>query len=416
MKRTLPMLRSLLGLLLLAACTAVGQDVDVSSQDAVQKARSLAFAGKPTRPQALALLKDHLAVSTDDVDARVFYGIVLSWDGQYDEARRQLTEVLAGHPTYGDALSALINVELWSDHPARAAELAKDAAQRDPSSAGYLISEARALRDLNRNKEAVAVLDKALVIEPNNEDAKKLRRRFLDTPRLWEAQVEHVTDFFSAGKATQHETIGSLRGPTPMGSLTADFSRADRFGLVSYQSQLEFYPHIRSGTYGYLNIGYSSDRELYPRWRGAASIFHGIGHGFEVSGGVTHMEFSSAVNVYNVGLARYWGNWLFTVRDYLTPDAVAGTSHTEVYSARRMFGNEGIHDYIEFRYSHGSSLAQARTTLDIQTFNSSKGAIVIDKGIKHFNVAFSAAAASEEQVFGGKINRFTLDGSLYYRF
>lgn len=414
------MKKLVLGLLLGTAAIASAQNApapDVASQEAVQQARTLAFSGKQNRPQALALLKDHLAVKPDDVDARVFYGIVLSWDGQYDLSRAQLSEVLAGHPTYGDAISALINVELWSDRPEHAVQLARDAAAQDPKNAALLIQEARGLRDMNRGKQSIAVLDQVLTLEPNNQEAKNLRRRWSDTPRLWEAQVDHVTDFFSAGKATQHETLGSVRGPTPLGSLIADFSRADRFGLVSYQSQLEFYPHIRPGTYGYLNVGYSSDRVLYPRWRFAGNIFHGIGHGFEVSGGMTRLDFSSSTaNIYNVALARYWGNWLFTARDYLTPDSLTGTSHTEFFSARRMFGNEGIHDYVEFRFSHGSSLAQARTTLDILTLSSTKGTFVVDKGFGHFNLAFSAAAASEDQVFGGKINRYTLDGTLYYRF
>lgn len=51
-------------------------------------------------------------------------GTVLSWEGRYDEARRELEAVLAGNPTHGDALPALINVELWSGHSAAAEELA----------------------------------------------------------------------------------------------------------------------------------------------------------------------------------------------------------------------------------------------------------------------------------------------------
>ena len=45
-----------------------------------------------------------------------FCGIVLSWEGKSNESRTELQRVLAEHPGNGDALQALINVELWSDH------------------------------------------------------------------------------------------------------------------------------------------------------------------------------------------------------------------------------------------------------------------------------------------------------------
>src|SRR6476660_3191913 len=98
-----------------------------NAEEVFKQARDLAVAGK--RTEALELLKTHLEEHPSDSDARVIYGVVLSWEGKYDEARVQLSQVLSVNPTHGDALPALINIELWSDHADRAAALAAQGLQ-----------------------------------------------------------------------------------------------------------------------------------------------------------------------------------------------------------------------------------------------------------------------------------------------
>src|ERR1700730_4249124 len=92
-----------------------------SDRDVIARARSLAIANE--RLEALALLDKRLADHPDDSDAWTLYGVILSWGGRYDDARKVLDSVLERNANHGDALPALINVELWSDHPERAEEL-----------------------------------------------------------------------------------------------------------------------------------------------------------------------------------------------------------------------------------------------------------------------------------------------------
>src|SRR5687767_10015195 len=80
--------------------------------DVIALARTAAMEGR--RVAALTMLEQHLAQSPADVDARLVYGLVLSWEGRYDDARRELQRVLAEAPGYADARSALANVDLWS--------------------------------------------------------------------------------------------------------------------------------------------------------------------------------------------------------------------------------------------------------------------------------------------------------------
>jgi YaiO family outer membrane protein len=386
------------------------------ADDVVAQARTLAYSGRDHRPQALALLKDHLAQQPDDTEARVLYATVLSWQGRYDEAREQLKQVLSASPDHADALPALINVELWSGHPGNAEQLAHEALVRRPDRVNLMIAEAHALDNLNHPREALALLDHALKLDPSNRDAKEMRRRITVTSQKFEFLVNHVFDWFSDGRNGQHETAVSMSGPTPFGSVVGRINRADRFDLTSYQEEIDFYPHFRSGTYGYLNVGYSADNNLYPVARVGAELFQSLPRGFEVSGGYRHLEFTSGVDIYTFSLAKYFHNFLFSGRGFVTPGA-PGTSGTALLSVRYFLGAEGLHDFVEFRYSVGASPAQATTSLDIEVLSSSKYSAVVDKRLAtHWLAEFSGSISQSQQLGLSHLRQYEVQGYIFYRF
>ena len=402
-------------LLLLGATALAWAQAAPAAEAPLAKARRLAFSGREHRAEALAVLEDALKQDPTDSDVRTFYGIVLSWEGRYDESRSQLEQVLATHPNHGDAAPALVRVELWSDNPARAEALATAYLQQKPNDTEMMYLLARAQRNQNRYKDALATLDQLLAIEPSNQDARHMRRTLTVDSWHWEVAATHTTDFLGKGRSPQHEDSWQARGPTRFGSLIGRVSRADEFGLTSYQIETDFYPRFRPGTYAYLNLGASPDQTLYPKYRIGADLYQSVGHGFEISGGYRRLQFSDDTNMFTAAVYKYKGDWLFMGRVYLTPDNL-GVSHTIVVGARYFLGSEGVHDYIEVRFSRGSSLALARTTLDIIGLNSTRVTLEVDKTIGHFAIDIKGGAGSEELAPGDKLNRFTVQGSLYYRF
>lgn len=408
---------ALISLTLLLSLTALpAAALPVVDQDVVAQARTMAYKGGEQRRQALAMLKDYLGQHPDDNEARVLYGTVLSWEGQYDESRKQLQQVLATSPDHGDALPALINVELWSGHPDNAKHLAQDALARHPERVNLMVAEAHALNNLNRPKEALAVLDRALKLEPGNKDAKDMRRRITVTSQKFEFLINHVYDWFSDGRNGQHETSFSLSAPTGYGSVIGRVNRADRFAETSYQGEIDFYPHFRSGTYGYFNVGYSPDNTLYPVYRLGAELYQSLPHGFETSGGYRRLDFGSGVNIYTFSLAKYYGNFLFTGRGFVTP-GFPGTSGTGLLSVRYFLGAEGLHDYLEFRYSYGASPAQATTTLDIEVLASSKYTGVFDKRLNtHWLAEVTGSIAQSQQLGLSHLRQYEVQGYIFYRF
>lgn len=116
------MRRTLIGWL--AVCViAVAASVSGQTIDPIAAARS---AETPSaRARAIGLLRDRLTSAPDDADAARWLGVVLARDGQYDEARTLLQGLRAKYPRDVDVVVALANVELWSQHPQQAREIAR---------------------------------------------------------------------------------------------------------------------------------------------------------------------------------------------------------------------------------------------------------------------------------------------------
>jgi YaiO family outer membrane protein len=407
-----PMLAGILLATLLVSVSPAAYAID----DIVAQAGTLARSGKEHHEEALALLQQRLAQTPDDTDARVLYGVVLSWQGRYDEARTQLSQVLAKNPTHADALPALINVEIWSDHPDRADELAKQGLAKNPSDIDLLLLEAHALRNMKQYQAEASVLNEVLTLEPENKAAKQMRRSLMELDTKWEAGTEESYDWFSDGRSALHETSLYLRGRSPWGTLIGTFNRADQYSESSYQTQLDYYPHFRPGTYADINVGYSADANLYPSYRVGADLFQSIGHGMEASGGFRHLAFSSGVNIYTFALAKYYSDWLFTTRGYVTP-GFPGTSGTAVFSARRFFGSEGLHNYVEFDFSQGASPATAQTLQDIVVLSSSHFSAYLDKSLHgRWGAELGGGISREQRAILQNLRRYSVSGQVYYRF
>lgn len=293
--KTIAIIAIVLALLVLPAAAWAQADV-------IAAARTAAAEGR--RADALTTLEQHLAQSPEDVDARLVYGLVLSWDGRYDEARRELQRVLAAAPGYTDARVALTNVERWS-------------------------------------------------------------RRRGASRRGWTANVSYSHDRFNDDRGPWHEQSVSLSRSTPIGSIGVRGTRADRFSLTDEQVDVELYPAFRDGTYAYVGFGVAPDGVLYPHRRGAFDLYQSLGRGFEVSAGYRRLEFEDLTHIYVATLTKYIGTWMASGRVYHVPargPVDASSSYHGVI--RRYFGADGT-SFAGFGVGHGLSREEVRSVGDV---------------------------------------------------
>jgi YaiO family outer membrane protein len=313
-----------LAFVLLSCTRAAAQD------DVLAKARQAATSGH--RADALQILEERLAVAPRDVDARLLYGLVLSWEGRYDDARPVLQQVLAQAPGYADARVALMNVEYWSGRSSAARELA----------------------------------DEILVTDPGNAQARVVRERL--TLRRWEAGASYSVDSFDDGTDPWHEAAISLTRKTRVGAVILRGNRAERFDEVDQLGEVDFYPRFRPGTYAYISAGVAPDPVLYPRYRVAFDLYQSLGRGFEVSGGGRYLDFEEPATIYAAALSKYLGNWMLTGKLNYIPGSGDLNSTSGYGGARRYFGGDGT-SFVGVAYSHGFNVEEVRNLVDLATLH-----------------------------------------------
>ncbi len=376
------------------------------------RARALAVGGE--RAAAITLLRTAAVLRPDDSDTRVLLGTILGWDGQYDDARHELEIVLMENPTHGDALPAMIAVELAAGDPGRAEELTRRGLVQRPAEPDYLLGLTRALVALNRLTEARDTLERLFAIDPRNAQAEVLRGELQHALRLWHASIGTSYDGFSDGRAAWRESHVGLSRTTALGPVLMNASRAERFGLTDSQIGVEIYPLLRPGTYGYVAGAYSPDARLYPRYRYAADLYQSLGAGFEGAAGFRRLGFGRGVNIYVGSLAKYYGNWLFSGRVFVSP-ANAGTSRSTHFSVRRYIGSSRTH--VGVRYGRGAWREEPVSLRDLEVLDSDVGAAEASINLTdRFGLSVGGSYSREDRVERLDLRQYSVSTGLQVRF
>lgn len=337
--------------------------VTANEQDIYTQARKLALNGE--RERAMAMLEKALGDAPNS-DQQVLYGLILSWEGRYDEAREALAGVLAEDPANGDALAALINVHWWKGDTETALRVAVDAVEQHPDDARFLVRAARAYDRLKRPKEAKQYLRRAMRADSSNDEVRQLRRSMMDELADTSVGFDTYVEWFDDGRDPWKEALVEFNQRTPVGTAVTRVSYASRFGLGSSQVELDVHPKFRDGTYGFFNVGYSPDARLYPSTRFGGEVYQRLPYGFEGSAGYFQLNFQRNVGIYVGSLARYYGNWLFIGRVFVVPNQ-EGASRSFHWTARKYFNRR---DFFGIRYAHGRAFERPRSVNDLAVLNS----------------------------------------------
>jgi YaiO family outer membrane protein len=311
--------RTLATLVLLSGAARAQDDVIASARAASSEGRTA---------ESIQMLERHLAETPGDVDARLTYGLILSWNGRYDEARGELRRVLADSPGYTDARVALMNVEWWDGQTHAARELA----------------------------------DAVLASNPGNPAARLMRQRLDARTRPWTVTTWYSLDTFDDMPAW-HESSVALGRQTPVGRVIVRGTNAARFGYTDQLVEIEAYPTFRAGTYAFLGIGTGTRQDLYPTYRAAFDLYQSLGHGLEISGGYRRLVFTDPVSIYVATLTQYFGQWAVTGRTYFVPSSAydSWSFHAE---SRRYVGGAG-RSFVGLTVSQGLSREEPRGLGDV---------------------------------------------------
>jgi YaiO family outer membrane protein len=315
--------------------------------------------------KAEEICKQILSVKEDE-DVRFYLGLLYSWDGKYDDARRELNNVQEKQPSNKEIIVARANVELWSKNPQTALQILNKALVDFPDDEEFLYMKALALVDLKKIDEAIAVLEHLLKLYPANEKAQKLLKSLKVSKKKNSISANYVNDFFDNGNIWTSGYIQYGR-KIPLGELLARVNYAHRFGLYGLQYEADAYLRTSSSNYVYLNAGFSN-ASLFPRYRAGFEFFQALPYNFEASLGFRYFWFNSATSqvlVHTGSIGKYWKKYWLAFREYVTP-LNGRVYYTELLEGRRFFLGDK-ENYVGFQYTHGSSPDENHTYLNNKT-------------------------------------------------
>ncbi len=186
-------------------------------------------------------------------------------------------------------------------------------------------------------------------------------------PDRW-ATLKYLHDSFDRELTAWNEADISYGQKTSLGSIIGRANLAHRFDENGIQGEVDAYPHLGDGAYGYLNLGFSGDA-IFPKFRTGGEAFFSVPWSMEVSGGYRYLKFqSSSVLLLTASVSKYLGNYLFTVRPYYSPDSI-GDSLSVSLLARRYIGDS---DYVGLSIGAGASSDQRQSTQEVFRLHSRK--------------------------------------------
>lgn len=319
-----------------------GTNKQVNNPDSLfAVARELAFAEKLEESRNICL--QILNAFPQYHDAAILIGRTYAWESKFDEARENILPVLQKDAGNMEAIYAMIDVEMWSGSFEDAIKYIDQALLKTPTSVALLLKKAQALIGLGKEEEAALILNQILDLDPTNKEALALLNSLTGTRLKNRVTLGYRGDFFQTGKPW-HLIYGEYaRRTKTFGTVIARVNHARKFDMQGYQFELDAYPIITSGTYLYLNAGYSQSK-LFPINRFGFEVFQALPASFEVSAGFRLVNFgASDLLILTGSLSKYYRKYYFSIRPYYTYASRGADSQAYYFTARRYFTSTDHH-------------------------------------------------------------------------
>lgn len=381
-------------------------------------ARKKAFEDK-NYPGAIALAKTALTQSPDYADIRVFLGRLYTWSKKPDSARIEFNTIIAKQPSYEDAYIALGNLEFWNNDTKKAIQVVNSGLTNIPNSEALLLLKAKFLADLNEWENAETIVNQVIKNNPQQTEARALATRIRENSALNKLGINYDYIYFDKQFDDPWHLLSVDYGrQTKIGSIIGRVNYANRFNSNGVQFEVDSYPHLARNIQAYVNVGYSPDMGIFPKYRAGFSLYASLPLSFELEAGFRFLRSNDNTWIYTASVGKYYQDFWFNLRTFLTP-STNSLSQSFILQTRYYFG--GADDYLNLSLSSGLSPDEQRNSVLINSSNyklKSKGLTLgYRKLFRTFNIiSFKAGIENQEYLKDTKGNQLILGLGYIRRF
>lgn len=394
-------------LALLFPVTMYGQQ-NLTADELFAKARTTAFEQKDYTT-SIALAKEALEKAPNYTDISVFLGRLYTWNKDLPAARAVFEDLGKRGVQDEDYFLAYASLEYWNDQNTKAVEIIDKGLSYHPKSEALLLLKTKVYFGMDNYEEADQAVKTLLSINPKNTEARALAVRINDLSSKNAVGIVYNYSHFDKQFDDDWHIVGvSYKRVTPIGSVILRGNYANKFAQGGTQIELEAYPRLSKMFYLYVGGGYSGDVGLFPKYRTGVSLNANLPHSFEAELGYRQLYFSNSIWMYTAAVGKYYKNFWFNLRTYITPDS-KNISHS--YTATVRYYTKSAQDYFAFQIGTGISPEENRNNLlENETFKLKTFKIGAEYNFSYRTNLFSVGTMYYNQEFrpGEKGNQFDI--------
>lgn len=228
------------------------------------------------------------------------------------------------------------------------------------------------------------------------------------------AGLDYSYAYFQGDIDPWHFLAASVGRRGRTGSIIGRVNLANRFASNGAQVELDAYPGLGEGTYGYLNVGYSQST-IFPDWRFGGELFRSLPRAWEGSLGFRQLRFGGApITLFTGSVGKYAGNYWFSLRPYVR-DKDTGLSASMSLTTRRYYADAD--SYLGFRVGYGSSPGDQLTAEELTRTNSTTLGVQGSRTIRARRIGTWSVTYDREELLPNKFrNRWELSGGVKIEF
>lgn len=273
-------------------------------------------AEKENYDKALSLIEPLRAKFPADEDIQIFSGRVYSWKKEYKTALKILAPLADRNNPNPEALQAIINVYFWTQDYEKCIAYCDKYLAIDSKSADIIQIKAACLEKLNRDQEALELIEKSSV--DNSTQVFRGIRTLIGRKAKNAVSASYLNVSTSEpGQSPFH--YGYVEYSHKF-SKSAIVGRAN-IGNVSTETQMlfetDFYQTFSNKSYLYANAGFSTGETIFPVAKAGLEYYFAPQKKFDFSLGARFMHFESDdITLLTGQIAYNAGIYSFAYRPY----------------------------------------------------------------------------------------------------
>lgn len=275
--------------LLLVSAIVLGQEINTDAVLANVKQES----EKGSYDKALSLIEPLCAKFPENEDFKIYTGRIYSWKKDYAKAIEILSPMTDRANPNSDALLAIINTYFWSEQFEKCIQYCDKYLEKEPHSIEVLKIKVSCLEKLNRDEEALAIIEKSSIADNSTQPFRGIRTLIGRKAKnaIAVSYLNVSTD--NPGQPPMHYGYAEYTHKFKKSALVgrANIGHANDDTQMLFET--DYYQTFSNKSYLYANAGISTGETIFPVTKAGLEYYFAPHKKFDYALGVRFMHFET---------------------------------------------------------------------------------------------------------------------------